>query len=112
MFFGNISDVIDPVRIGKARLLAMSTAERSPQFPDIPTVAETVPGFTMTGWHAYFAPAGTPPPITEHLSNTLAAVSHDPPIVKNLGSLRIDAVHATGDELPQNIQADRPLFKA
>src|SRR5215470_8393388 len=60
MFFGNISDVIEPVRIGKARLLAMSTAERSPQFPDVPTVAETIPGFTMTGWHAYFAPAGTP----------------------------------------------------
>ena len=112
MFFGNISDVIEPVRIGKARLLAMSTAERSPQFPDIPTVAETVPGFTMTGWHAYFAPAGTPRPIIEHLSKTLAVVSRDPAIVKTLGSLGIDAVDATGDELAQTIQADIPLFRA
>jgi len=112
MFFGNISDVIEPVRIGKARLLAMSTAERSPQFPDVPTVAETFPGFTMTGWHAYFAPAGTPRPIIEHLSKTLAAVSRDPAIVKTLGSVGIDAVNATGDELAQTIQTDIPLFRA
>jgi tripartite-type tricarboxylate transporter receptor subunit TctC len=112
MFFGNISDVIEPVRIGKARLLAMSTAERSPQFPDIPTVAETVPGFTMTGWHAYFAPAGTPRPIIEHLSKTLAVISRDPAIVKTLGHLGIDAVNAPGDELAQTIQADIPLFRA
>src|SRR5262249_24109679 len=94
--------VIAPVRIGHAPLLAMSTAERSPQFPDIPTVAETVPGFTMTGWHAYFAPAGTPRPIIEHLSKTLAVVSRDPAIVKTLGSLGIDAVNATRDQLAQN----------
>jgi tripartite-type tricarboxylate transporter receptor subunit TctC len=112
MFFGNISDVIEPVRIGKARLLAMSTAERSPQFPDIPTVAETIPGFTMTGWHAYFAPAGTPRPIIEHLSKTLAVISRDPAIVKTLGSLGIDAINATGGEFAQTIQADIPLFRA
>jgi tripartite-type tricarboxylate transporter receptor subunit TctC len=75
-------------------------------------VAETVPGFTMTGWHAYFAPAGTPRPIIEHLSKTLAVVSRDPAIVKTLGSLGIDAVNATGDELAQTIQADIPLFRA
>jgi tripartite-type tricarboxylate transporter receptor subunit TctC len=90
----------------------MSTAERSPQFPDVPTVAETIPGFTMTGWHAYFAPAGTPRPIIEHLSKTLAVISRDPAIVKTLGSLGIDAVNATGDELAQTIQADIPLFRA
>jgi len=88
----------------------MSTAERSRQFPDIPTVAETVPGFTMTGWHAYFAPAGTPRPIIEHLSKTLAVISRDPAIVKTLGNLGIDAVNAPGDE--QTIQADISLFRA
>lgn len=64
------------------------------------------------GWHAYFAPAGTPRPIIEHLSKTLAVVSRDPAIVKTLGSLGIDAVNATGDELAQTIQADIPLFRA
>src|SRR5262249_32665004 len=91
--------------------LAMSTAERSPQFPDVPTVAETIPGFTMTGWHAYFAPAGTPRPIIEHLSKTLAVLSPDPVIVKTFGSLRLDAGNPPGDELAQTIQADIPLFR-
>src|SRR5262249_47468631 len=97
---------------GKARLLAMSTAERSPQFPDVPTVAETIPGFTITGWHAYFAPAGTPRPIIEHLSKTLAVVSPDPPLVQTLGSLGIHAGNAPGHELAQTIQADIPLLRA
>jgi tripartite-type tricarboxylate transporter receptor subunit TctC len=75
-------------------------------------VAETIPGFTMIGWHAYFAPAGTPRPIIEHLSKTLAVISSDPAIVKTLGHLGIDAVNAPGDELAQTIQADISLFRA
>src|SRR3954469_17765590 len=49
VFFGNISDIVGSVQSGKVRLLAYSTAKRLPQFPDIPTVAETVPDFVLTG---------------------------------------------------------------
>ena len=112
MFFGNISDVIDPIRNGKIRLLAISTEKRSPQFPDVPTVAETVPGFTMTGWHGVFAPAGTPQPIIERLSSTLAAIGHEPEFNKILGNLGIDAVSSTPDGLAQAIKADTVLFRA
>jgi tripartite-type tricarboxylate transporter receptor subunit TctC len=51
VFFGNVSDIVGTVRSGEVRLLAVSTAKRLPQFPDVPTVAETVPGFVMTGWN-------------------------------------------------------------
>ncbi len=67
LFFGNVSDIVGSVRSGEVRLLAVSTAKRLPQFPDVPTVSETVPGFVMTGWNGYFAPAGTPRPIIERL---------------------------------------------
>jgi len=112
VFFGNISDVVEPIRSGKVRLLAMSTEQRSPEFPDVPTLAETVPGFTMTGWHAAFVPAGTPRPIIEHLSAALAEVSRDPTVVKTLANLGIDTVSSTGEELAQAIQSDISLFKA
>jgi len=112
VFFGNISDVVEPIRSGKVRLLAMSTEQRSPEFPDVPTLAETVPGFTMTGWHAAFVPAGTPRPIIEHLSKALAEVSRDPTVVKTLANLGIDTVSGTADELAQAIQSDISLFKA
>jgi hypothetical protein len=60
VFFGNVSDVLELVHSGKARMLAISTDKRVAQFPDVPTVSETVQGFVMTGWIGYFAPTGTP----------------------------------------------------
>jgi tripartite-type tricarboxylate transporter receptor subunit TctC len=112
VFFGNISDVIEPIRIGKVRLLAMSTETRSPEFPDVPTVAETVPGFVVTGWHGLFVPAGTPRPIIEDLSKTLVVISRDPVVVKSLAKLGIDTVSRSADGLAQAVQADTSLFKA
>ena len=50
----------ETARCGRIRLLALSNATRIAQFPDVPTIAETVPGFVMTGWNGYFAPTGTP----------------------------------------------------
>ena len=49
MFFGNVSDIVASVRAGEVRLLAVSTAKRMPQFPDVPTASESVPGFIMSG---------------------------------------------------------------
>src|SRR5271170_1813513 len=112
MFFGNISDVIEPIRSGKVRLLAISTAKRSPQFPDVPTVAETVPGFTMTGWHGVFVPSGTPQPIIDRLSATLATISREPELTRILGNLGIDTTYATPGELAQAIKDDTAVFKA
>ena len=112
MFFGNISDVIEPIRNGRVRLLAISTEKRSPQFPDVPTVSETVPGFTMTGWHGVFVPAGTPQPVIDRLSATLARVSRDPEFNKILANLGIDTISAGPDGLAQAIKADTALFKS
>ncbi len=112
MFFGNISDVIDPIRSGKVRLLAISTAKRSAEFPDVPTVAETVPGFTMTGWHGVFVPRGTPQPIIDRISKALVAISHEPEFSKILGNLGIDTTSSTPDGLAQAIKSDTALFRA
>src|SRR5215470_14533853 len=71
VFFGNISDIVGSVQSGNVRLLAFSTAKRLPQFPNIPTVAETVPNFVVTAWNGYFAPAGTPRPIIDRLAKAI-----------------------------------------
>jgi tripartite-type tricarboxylate transporter receptor subunit TctC len=111
MFFGNISDVIEPIRTGKVRLLALSTQNRAAEFPDVPTAAETIPGFVVAGWHGCFAPAGTPQKIMDHLSRTLAEVSRDPTVVKTLGNLGIDTVSSTAEDLGHAVRADTALFK-
>ena len=112
LFFGNVSDILGSVQGGKARLLAFSTAQRLPQFPDIPTVAETVPNFVMTGWNGYFAPAGTPRPIIDRLSQAVAQVCRDPEVVKLMAELSVNAVGSRPDELAAAIAADLPIYRA
>ena len=85
VFFGNVSDVMELVQSGKGRLLALSTEKRVPQFPDIPTVSETVAGFVMTGWIGYFAPTGTPRPIIDRVAKALAAICREPDVVEHDG---------------------------
>jgi len=55
------------IRAGKLRALAATGAQRSPEFPDLPTIAEFYPGYEVTIWLALFAPAGTPEPVLTRL---------------------------------------------
>jgi tripartite-type tricarboxylate transporter receptor subunit TctC len=111
LFFGNVSDVVGPVRSGDVRLLAVSSAKRMPQYPDVPTVSETVSGFVMTGWNGFFAPAGTPRPIVARLAKAIAEACHDPEVVAKLANLSLDAVGGTPEELAAAIQADQPVYR-
>ena len=111
LFFGNVSDVVGPVRSGEVRLLAVSSAKRMPQYPDVPTVSETLPGFVMTGWNGFFAPAGTPRPIIARLAQAIAEACHDPEVVAKLANLSLDAVGGTPEELAAAIQADQPVYR-
>lgn len=112
MFFGNISDVVGAVHTERVRLLAISTAERMPQFPDVPTVSETVPGFVMTAWNGYFAPAGTPRPIVDRLAKALAIICRDPEVVAVMSRLGVEAVGSTPEELAAAIRRDLPIYQA
>jgi tripartite-type tricarboxylate transporter receptor subunit TctC len=111
MFFGNITDVIEQVRAGKFRLLAVSSEARSPAFPEVPTVAETVPGFTMIGWHGLFVPEGTPQPIIARLSGALAAMTHDAEFVGILDKVGIETVGGTPADLAKALQSDIMLYR-
>jgi tripartite-type tricarboxylate transporter receptor subunit TctC len=112
VFFGNVSDVLELVQSGKARLLAISTEKRVAQFPDIPTVSETVPGFVMTGWIGYFAPAGTPPPIIDRVSKALVAICREPEVIRTMANVGIDAVGDTPQAFAAAIEADLPIVRS
>jgi len=112
VFFGNISDVMELVQSGKGRMLALSTEKRVPRFPDIPTVSETVPGFVMTGWIGFFAPAGTPRPIIDRMSKALVAICREPEVVETMANLGIDAIGNTPEEFAAAIQADLPVVRS
>jgi tripartite-type tricarboxylate transporter receptor subunit TctC len=92
---------------GQARALATSGPQRSPELPDIPTVAESgVAGFDVTSWNALYAPAGTPPDIVAKLNGALHDVLADPALKKAALDLGIDAKASTPEEMDTRMRAD------
>lgn len=103
---GRISVVIESpaaltgaIQNGSAKLLAVASAKRMPQFPDVPTVAETLPGFEATGWFVLFARAGTPDAIVQKLSRALHAALEDAELRQKLAKLGTDATQMSPSEL-------------
>jgi tripartite-type tricarboxylate transporter receptor subunit TctC len=69
MLFGTLQTVLEPVRAGQLRALAVTSLARAPQLPEVPTLAETViPGFSADAWFALFGPAGMAEPVTARLA--------------------------------------------
>ncbi|MDB5569140.1 MAG: uncharacterized protein JWN93_323 [Hyphomicrobiales bacterium] len=91
---------------GKMRALASSGATRSPVTPNLPTVAETVPGFDVVSWNAFFVHADTPKPIVETLNAALRDVLNDPDTKKRALELGIDARPSTPEELSKRLADD------
>src|SRR5262249_40045930 len=68
VMFDPTTSMVEPIRAGKLRALAVTTAMRSPALPDIPTVGEFVPGYEVGGWQGMGAPQNTPSQIDENVS--------------------------------------------
>jgi len=75
--FGTFLPTIPHVRSGRLRVIAVGGAKRSPVLPDVPTVAETLPGFDSVGWWGVMVPAGTPKPIINRLNREINAALID-----------------------------------
>lgn len=92
---------------GKVRALATSGAKRSPELPDVPTVAEAgVPNFDVTSWNALYAPAGTPSAIVDKLNAALREVLADPELKKRALDLGIDAEASTPADIDARMRSD------
>jgi tripartite-type tricarboxylate transporter receptor subunit TctC len=87
VMFDNMPSIIEHVRGGALRALAVTTAVRSPQLPDVPTVAETVPGYEASALFGMGAPVKAPPQIIEKLNREINAVLAEPEIKKRLTEL-------------------------
>lgn len=87
MIIEGYSGIMGGVKAGQLKVVAVASRQRLPEFPDIPTVAETLPGFFATGWQVVVAPLGTPPPIIDKVSTDLFKVMSDPDLNKRLGQV-------------------------
>jgi len=99
VMFDNMPSALPMAQEGKIRALAQTTAKRSPSAPDVPTVAETVPGFEATTWFAVFAPAGTPSDIVARLNTEMRRVFALPDVLEKLKSLGLEPWISSPEEL-------------
>ena len=87
ILFDNLPSSIEYIRAGKLRALGVTTAARSPALPDVPAVAETVPGYEASAWFGIGAPRGTPPEIVDKLNAAVNAGLADPKLRARLADL-------------------------
>src|SRR5262249_55010872 len=87
VMFSPLPESIAAIRAGKVRALAVTLAERSTALPDVPTVAESVPGFEASTWQGIGAPKGTPADIVDKLNREINAALADPTIKERLANL-------------------------
>jgi tripartite-type tricarboxylate transporter receptor subunit TctC len=93
LMFGDVGAVIGQINAGKVRGLGVTSTERVPALPDVPTIAEAgVQGFDAVGWTLILAPTGTPKPIIDRLSTELAAAAQTPDVqalIVRLGTIPV-----------------------
>jgi tripartite-type tricarboxylate transporter receptor subunit TctC len=106
VMFDNMPSIIGHIRGGALRALAVTTATRSPELPDVPTVGETVPGYEASALFGMGAPKKTPPEIIAKLNKEINAVLADPEVKKRLIELGGDPVIATPEEFGAMIAAE------
>jgi tripartite-type tricarboxylate transporter receptor subunit TctC len=94
------------VRSGRLTGLATSGRQRSPHFPDLPTIAEFYPGFETTSWVGLIAPAGTPRPAIDKLNGTLAAILATSDMKEKFGAQAAEIVASTPEQFGELIKSE------
>ena len=112
MTFGNMPTVLPHVRAGRVRAIAVTSAERWFTAPEIPAIAETVPGFLAMSWHAVACPAGTPAVIIDKLVAAVHRALATPEMQQRLAEGGSKATPMTPQELAAFIRADTERWAA
>ncbi len=90
--FDNLGVSLQLVKAGRLKLIAVASAKRMASLPDVPALAETLPGFEAAAWYAFVAPAGTPSAVVDKINAGVNEALHDPEIRKRLADLSAEAV--------------------
>jgi len=111
MIIEGYSGIAAAIRAGSVRPIAEASARQLPEFPDLPTVAETIPGFTANGWQILVAPVGTPDAVIRKVSESLTKVVNDPDIKQKLAQLGSYTRAMSPDEATAFVQQEQQTWK-
>jgi tripartite-type tricarboxylate transporter receptor subunit TctC len=112
---GRVPIIIDglagPIVGGQLKLVAIASPERMAAYPDVATVAETVPGFVATGWFILVAPPGTPAPIVKKIADDLSAVLARADVRQKFRELSVSTRTMSSPQLADFIASERQLWE-
>src|SRR2546423_6212784 len=112
LFFTAGTQSLEHVKAGRLKLLALTEAKRSALLPDVPIVAEVVPGYEMTVWYGAFGPAGMPGEIVARLNSEIARALFLPEVKSRMAHIAVDVASSTPDELAGRMRADAEKWGA
>jgi tripartite-type tricarboxylate transporter receptor subunit TctC len=113
MNFDSIPAVIQHVKAGKMRALAVTSAKRASGLPDIPAIAESgYPGYDLTSWWGLFAPAGTPPDVVAKVHRDTLAVLQNPEVKERFASLSVDPGGGSSQDFAAYVRAEIAKYDA
>lgn len=113
IMFATAASVLGHIKGNTVRPLAVTTPQRTPILPDLPTVAEAgIPGFDATTWHGLVTPARTPKEVVDTLHKATISALNDPAVRKSLVDLGVDVVGNTPDEFAAYIKTEIPKWTA
>ncbi len=105
--FDNATLAWPQVQGGRLRALAVTSLARAPFAPNLPTVADTIPGFEATSWHGVFAPAGTPKPVVDKMAAEIKKILEQPDVKAKLAEIGAVAAPMTPEEFVKFIDGER-----
>ena len=112
IYFSLVPTVLQHVKAGTLRALAVTTEKRLPYLPDVPTIAEQgFAGFDAAPWWYVAAPAGTPPEIVQKLSDELVKASKSPDVIKRIRDAGASELGGSSEDLAKHMAAENIKWK-
>ena len=106
MMVDGLPSALPHVKAGKLRAIALTSLRRAPSLPDLPTIAETYPGFYADAWSGLFAPKGTPQPVVDKLSAEVQRILKLPEVREKLTALGAEPVGSTQAEFTAHVKRE------
>jgi tripartite-type tricarboxylate transporter receptor subunit TctC len=109
--FNALPSMLGHIQTGRIRALGVSSAKRSSSLPDVPPIKDTVPGYEVTTWYSFVAPAGTPQDIVDKLNKEISAIIESPEVKKRLQDQGVEADAMTPAELGAHMHKEHDKWE-
>ena len=111
LVFASTVDIMPHVRDGNLRVLGVGTSERIRELPDVPAIAESLPGYLMTNWYALFAPPNLPVPIADRLQAEIAKARDDASLKERAAAVGMNLQLAPASALRARLEVEIPRWR-